>query len=255
MTRGGRERDLEGDPHRRPGPDPAAQRAAETGKATNTTPLGIQLGELVPWVRAHPIRGMITLILAAGAIGSLLNPPVEALPNRLSPGDCLYARTAAAEQQGDAARPVGESGDVEAVIDAGAAVRAACGLSHGHEVTAIMAVALPGHGSLSPSSGAGASLVPVEATAVTPGPPGATPAASADATLDVDRAAIRASVQAVCDSTFAGYIAHPLAGSEYVTFAVIPSAAQLETGPQLALCLVARADGQWMTGPAKNSGS
>jgi hypothetical protein len=49
---------------------------------------------------------------------------------------------------------------------------------------------------------------------------------------------------------------HPirLAGSTYVTFAVIPAADQLVTRPRLGLCLVARTDGQWLTSPAKNSG-
>jgi hypothetical protein len=214
--------------------------------------LGIQLGELVPWVQAHPIRGVITLLLAVGAVGTLLNPPIEALPNRLSAGDCISAPTAAAQQPaGAASRPIGSPGDVEEVINAGTAVRAACGLSHSHEVTAIMPVGLPGHGSLPPSGGG--SLVPVEASPATTRVVGPNPSLGGNPAADADRLAIRASVQAVCDSAFEGSVGHPLAGSAYETFAVIPSVAQLETGPQLALCLVARADGQALTSPAKNS--
>ncbi|HEX8025523.1 MAG TPA: hypothetical protein VF484_04885 [Candidatus Limnocylindrales bacterium] len=231
-------------------PKPGVPTRATVGPQAS---LGIQLGELVPWVREHPVRGIVTLLLALGGIGTLLNPPIEAYPNRLSPGDCISAANAAAPA-GAVSRPIGAAGDVEDSINAGTAVRAACGLSHSHEVTAIMAVALPGHGSLAPS--AGGSLVPVEASPASPGAPGAaaTPATSADTTADADRRAIRTDVQAVCDAQFEAYVGHALTGSAYVTFAVIPSVAQLETGPQLAMCLVARADSQQMTSPAKNSG-
>jgi hypothetical protein len=177
-------------------------------------PLGIQLGELAPWIRQHPIRGVITILLAAGAIGSIFNPPIEATADRLTSGDCIYARTAAAAQTGPGARPIGEPADVEAVIDKGTAVRAACGLSHGHEVSA---------------------TVPITGSTT-------------------DRAVIRETIQERCDAVFEAFVHHPLAGSAYVTFAVIPTAEQLAAGPKLGLCLVARADGQWLTSPAKNSG-
>ena len=183
--------------------------------ATNRqAPLGIQLGELVPWIREHPVRGVIMIILAAGAIGSILNPPIEATADRLTSGDCIYARTAAAAQTGPGARPIGEAAEVEAVINRGSAVRAACGLSHGHEVSATV-----------PISGSTA-----------------------------DRAVIRESIQERCDAVFDAFVHHPLAGSAYVTFAVIPAADQLTTGSKLGLSLVARADGQWLTSPARNSG-
>jgi len=176
--------------------------------------LGVQLGELVPWIREHPIRGVITLLLAAGAIGTIFNPPIEATADRLTSGDCIYARTAAAAETGPGARPIGEPTAVEDVINRGTAVRAACGLSHSHEVSA---------------------SVPI---------PGSSP----------DRAIARATVQERCNAVFEPFVHHPLAGSAYVTFAVVPTTEQLAAGPRLGLCLVARADGQWLTGPAKNSG-
>jgi hypothetical protein len=176
--------------------------------------LGIQLGELVPWIREHPVRGVITLLLAAGAIGTIFNPPIEATADRLTSGDCMYVRTGAAAQTGSGARPIGEPADVEAVIDKGTAVRAACGLSHSHEVSA---------------------TVPISASITDP-------------------AVARETVQERCDAVFEAYVHHPLAGSAYVTFAVIPTSEQLATGPKLGICLVGRADGQWLTGPAKNSG-
>lgn len=200
-------RDLETDPYRR-----STEPSGATGGRRDR--LGAQLGELVPWIRAHPIRGVITILLAAGAVGTLLNPPIEATVDRLASGDCIYARTAAAAETGPGARPIGEPADVEAVINRGTAVRAACGLSHGHEISAV---------------------VPISASTVDP-------------------AIIRDTVQQRCDAVFDAYVHHPLAGSAYVTFAVIPTPDQLATGPRLGLCLVARADGQWLTSPAKNSG-
>ncbi len=153
-------------------------------------------------------------MLAAGAIGTIFNPPIEATADRLTSGDCIYARTAAAAETGSGARPIGEAADVEAVIDRGTAVRAACGLSHSHEVSA---------------------TVPISASITDP-------------------AVARETVQERCDAVFESFIHHPLAGSAYVTFAVVPTSAQLASGPRLGLCLVARADGQWLTSPAKNSG-
>jgi len=153
-------------------------------------------------------------MLAAGALGTIFNPPIEATADRLTSGDCIYARTAAAGQTGPGARPVGEPSDVEAVINKGTAVRAACGLSHSHEVSATVVIS----------------------TSIT------------------DPAVARETVQERCDAEFAAFIQHPLAGSAYVTFAVVPTTDQLATGPRLGLCLVARADGQWLTSPAKNSG-
>jgi hypothetical protein len=176
--------------------------------------LGIQLGELVPWIRQHPVRGVITLMLAAGALGTIFNPPIEATADRLTSGDCIYVRTAAAGQTGPGARPVGEPADVEAVIDKGTAVRAACGLSHSHEVSAV---------------------VPISSSTT-------------------DREIARETVQERCDAEFEAFVHHPLAGSAYVTFAVIPTTEQLAAGQRLGLCLVARADGQSLTSAAKNSG-
>lgn len=199
--------DLETDPYRRP-------TDGDGSRAGRGAPLGIQLGELVPWIREHPIRGVVMLLLAAGAIGSILNPPIEATADRLTSGDCIYARTAAASQTGPGSRPIGAPAEVEAVINRGAAVRAACGLSHGHEVSAVVPI----------SSSTG------------------------------DRETARETVQERCDSVFEAFVHHPLGGSTYVTFAVIPTADQLAAGPPLGLCLVARADGQWLTSPAKNSG-
>lgn len=188
--------------------------------------MGEQLGELVIWMRAHPIRAVFMLLLAAGTIGTLLNPPIEATADRLSIGDCIYARTSAAVDSGPGARPIGDATMVETVVMDGRAERAACGLSHGHEVSLV--VQLPQLASLPPGASAQSS------------PP--------------DRDVVRADVQRQCDSAFRGFIGHDLAGSTYVTFAAVPSAAQYVAGSDRGVCLVARADGQWMLTLARDSG-
>jgi hypothetical protein len=40
----------------------------------------------------------------------------------------------------------------------------------------------------------------------------------------------------------------------YETFAVVPDEARWDAGFHRAICIVARADGQWMTHPARGSG-
>jgi len=183
---------------------------------------GDQIAEFSSWFRQHPFRGLLILALAAGAVATILNPPIEATADRLNPGDCIYARTAAADDTGPGARPAGEAADVETVVMTGAAERAACGLSHSHEVSLNMAVSEVQEADVAGSL--------------------------------TDREALRAAVQQRCDLTFHDYIGHSLAGSAYVTFAAVPSADDVAAGRDRVLCLIGRADGQWMTSPARDSG-
>jgi hypothetical protein len=60
--------------------------------------------------------------------------------------------------------------------------------------------------------------------------------------------------QATCADEFAGYVGRPATESVYVTLAALPSPAAQAGGATRAICLVARADGQWMDHPARNSG-
>jgi hypothetical protein len=184
---------------------------------------GDQIAEFSAWFRQHPFRGLLILALAAGAVATILNPPIQAATDRLNSGDCLYARTAAADDTGPGARPIGDPTEVEAVVMTGAADRAACGLSHGHEVSLNMAVS--------------------EVEGVT-----------GSGTAPIDRDALRALVQRRCDLAFHDYIGHSLTGSAYVTFAAVPTADDVAAGRDRVLCLIGRADGQWMTSPARDSG-
>lgn len=51
-----------------------------------------------------------------------------------------------------------------------------------------------------------------------------------------------------------GYVGRPLEGSRYSVFAAVPEPTAGGPSPALGICLVARADGQWMDHPARGSG-
>jgi hypothetical protein len=176
-----------------------------------------RLEELVDSVRAHPFR-TAALVIGVVIVGlSLLNAPRTARLDTLAVGECLYARTSASTAVGAGGRPIGDPSEVEAVIDSGGAEYAGCGASHGHEVSAIVELAPFG-----PAS--------------------------------IGRAELRAAVQARCDAAFEGYVGRPADGSEFETFAVLPSDAQIADGATVAACLIARRDGQWLAGQARDSG-
>ena len=148
---------------------------------------------------------------------SMLNGPRPARLETLVVGDCLYARTTASTAIGAGGRPIGEPLEVEAIIAAGGAEYAACDSSHGHEVASIVDVA---------------DVVAVAAS----------------------RGALRVAVQSSCDAAFLGYVGRSVDGSELETFVVLPTESQFVGGASTAVCLVARRDGQWLSGPARGSG-
>jgi len=58
---------------------------------------------------------------------------------------------------------------------------------------------------------------------------------------------------AACAGVFGSYVGRTT-GSIYETIAVVPTQQQAAAGARRVVCLVARADGQWMTHPARGSG-
>jgi hypothetical protein len=60
--------------------------------------------------------------------------------------------------------------------------------------------------------------------------------------------------EVACRDAFAAYVGHPIDGSRYTTFPVLPDDAAQAAGASIGLCLVARADGQWMDHAARGSG-
>jgi hypothetical protein len=179
--------------------------------------------EAVEAIRANPRRSLlIAAIVALGAYASLRGVGAATI-ERLGVGDCLYVRTSAVMQTGAGARPIGEPGEVETVLDADQAEHAPCDQSHGHEVVAVVTFPLP-----------------------TPASPGSMPVAPPPSET-------RALVQPRCEDAFPAYVGHALAGSRYVVFSVVPFASSPLNGT-LGVCLLARADGQWMSKPARGSG-
>jgi len=56
---------------------------------------------------------------------------------------------------------------------------------------------------------------------------------------------------AACDAALEPYVGRQPTRSRYVTFAALPTSAAPAGGPQVGICLVARADGEWMDHPAR----
>jgi hypothetical protein len=180
--------------------------------------LGEQAGDVVDALRRHPVAvGVAAVVVAIAAILWFLSGrPVR--PEDLAVGDCLYVPIPASIDISPD-RPIGAPSDVEQVLMAGGAETASCTGSHGHEISAIVGLGLPR------ASG----VVETQAN-------------------------LRQYAQGVCDEAFAGYVGHPISGSVYQTFAAVPTIEAWNAGPVDGLCLVARADGNWMSHPARNSG-
>lgn len=64
---------------------------------------------------------------------------------------------------------------------------------------------------------------------------------------------LSASLDRACEGVFGSYVGRDLGSSMYGTFAVVPDDAHWDAGIHRAVCLVARADGQWMTHAARGS--
>ncbi len=180
-----------------------------------------QVGDLITWPRSHPFASVVILVVVAGVfLPSALRGRLVGL-GELAVGDCLFVRTAAAQEL-SSTRPIGDAAAVEQVILTAGAEKAGCSASHGHEVSSIATLPAP-------------SLVPGVLGVM------------------LDRELIRRTTQPLCDAAFAGYVGHALTGWMYVTFPVAPEpAAWLDAGRQ-TVCLVARSDGRWMDHPARGS--
>jgi hypothetical protein len=68
------------------------------------------------------------------------------------------------------------------------------------------------------------------------------PASPSSAALDI-----------ACGGAFESYVGRALGSSMYETYAAVPTQAQWDAGIHRAVCLVARADGQWMSHAARGS--
>lgn len=187
-----------------------------------------RLEDSIAWPSEHPFATGVIVIVVAGALLLASLRGRSASVADLAVGDCLFVPTAAARDDANP-RPIGEEPVVLDVLLTGGAQQAACTASHGHEVSAIVTPASPTLPSLGPG----------EMPTVLDGP------------------AMRALTAPLCEDAFEAYVGRPLDGSRYVTFPVVPGAdgaAAWITGGRRTVCLVARADGQWMDHPARGSG-
>jgi len=62
-------------------------------------------------------------------------------------------------------------------------------------------------------------------------------------------------LQGVCEEAFEVYVGRLLDGSAFAPVVAAPVVEQWGAGVRRAICLVARRDGQWMTHPARGSGT
>ncbi len=173
-----------------------------------------QLGDVVRWLRSHPVAAIAVLVLGAGYVAQIVSPQRPTGPTDLFVGECLFARTGAINDTEPGARPIGGPTDVGSIVLAGAAEYAPCSGSHGHEVLAVIPLTTP--------------------TGVYENQ--------------------EAAVEVACEARFEPYVGAPKSASTFETFAVVPSLDDWEAGIRTGLCLVARKDGQWMTRPALGSG-
>jgi hypothetical protein len=184
--------------------------------------LSEQIDDALAWPGSHLAATGVILAIVIGAALLYVATARPVDPRQLAVGECLYVPTDAAKDP-TTSRPIGEPGVVEDVIVRLGAERAECTASHGHEVSAIVTGPEP-----SPrETGIGTRF---------------------------DRDAIHRLMQPACDAAFAGYVGRPLAGSVYVTFPAVPEAPEWIADGRRTVCLVARADGQWMGHPAHGSG-
>ena len=184
-----------------------------------------RLDDVIAWPASHHFATVVILVVVVGALLLAAARGLSVNLRDLAVGNCLYVPTAAALDAGSA-RPIGEAAVVVSVLLTDGAERTACTASHGHEVSAIVTPALPTRA---------------------PGEMGEL----------LDEAVMRAMTAPLCEQAFEAYVRRSLGESRYVTFPVVPGAdgaAAWVRGGQRTVCLVARADGQWMDQPARGSG-
>jgi hypothetical protein len=166
-------------------------------------------------LRRHPgIVLTAVLVLGGGVILNLVRPQDVAIRD-LAAGDCLYIRADDAARDLDPGRPIG--GDAAAIraLYAIGAERASCDLSHSHEVISATTFAEP--------AGAG---YPGEAALV-------------------DRMG--------CEAGFTAYVGHAPDGSELELVFAVPDGAAWDAASRVGACLLARRDGEFMSGRARGS--
>ena len=118
-----------------PPTDPRSRQLGDERARYGRKSLRERLGDIAGWARAHPIPTAVGIAFVL--FGVFLSSTGSVVPGDLRIGDCLFVRTSATQ---GTVRPIGEPAVVAAVLFAGGAERAGCSASHGHEVSAILAL-------------------------------------------------------------------------------------------------------------------
>lgn len=177
-----------------------------------------QAGDTLTELRAHPGVVALLVVLLGGWLFFTLTRPTYLQVADLAVGDCLYIHAPDADTDTPTGRPTGtETGMVAALYGQGAE-RAACDASHGHEVIVTMAF---DHEAGAPFPGA---------------------------------AALREPWAEPCDDAFEQWVGVDSERSELTVVIAVPDETAWDKGTRAGACLVARADGDFLAGPAKGSG-
>jgi hypothetical protein len=178
-----------------------------------------QLGGELRALRGQPgLILVLGLVIGGGAFLVLSRPQLLRVTD-LATGDCLYIRAADAVMEAPPGRRIGSDAAVVDALYATGAERAACDMSHSHEVAGrwqfedLAAVPYPGAGALQ------------------------------------DRRL------ADCQAAFAAYVGHPAQGSQFEFVVAVPTEDAWNDAIRAGACLVERNDGGFMDRPARGSGS
>ena len=184
------------------------------GRAT----LAEQVGdELRTFLGNTPLVALVAALLGGWLVLQVTRPQVVRV-TELRSGDCLYIRSADAELVGQRGRPIGSEGGVLLALFEQSAERAGCDASHSHEV---------------------ADAWQLEGVAGAPYP---------------GLRQLAAGQQARCEAAFEAHVGRPADGSTLQLSTGVPTERAWEAGIRTAVCLVANADGTFLSGPAGGSG-
>jgi hypothetical protein len=175
-----------------------------------------QLREGILGLRRHPGIVLLLAAIVGGLLFLRLTTPTAVPFESFNTGDCMYVRAGTGDNLGGA-RAIGTPADVAAALYRDGAERAACDMSHSHEVADVFA--------FSETRG--------EAY------PGLT--------------ALQERQQAACETAFAALVGGPLEGSGLELTVIVPAQSDWDAGRRVGACLVNRADGSFLSSRASNA--
>jgi hypothetical protein len=169
------------------------------------------------------LRGRLGIVaflifMAGGWAVFTLTSPSYLPAAALATGDCLYIPNPSANSMVPGLPAIGTQADVVGQLFDRGAERASCTASHGHEV--LLTWTYP------------------DAAGV----PYPSPAALTDGHAES------------CAAAFPDYVGHPVEGSGFAITVGVPNETQWKRGARTGVCLLARADGEFMAQPARGSG-